>query len=38
MARWRIGAVAVDCPDHARLALFYSRLLETEVVHETDGL
>jgi predicted enzyme related to lactoylglutathione lyase len=38
MARWRIGAVSIDCPDHTQLAPFYCRLLQTEVVHETDML
>jgi catechol-2,3-dioxygenase len=36
MARWRIGSVAIDCPDHSELASFYSRLLQTEIAHETE--
>lgn len=37
MARWRIGAVAIDCDDHRRIGQFYSELLDTEIVHETDS-
>ena len=36
MARWRIGAVAIDCADHVQLASFYAQLLQTEVIHQTD--
>lgn len=36
MARWRIGAVVLDCEDHARLGSFYSELLGTEIVYQTD--
>ena len=38
MARWRIGAIALDCADHKQLGMFYSRLLDTEIVYETDTL
>lgn len=38
MARWRIGAIALDCADHKQLGEFYSRLLDTEIVYEMDGL
>jgi catechol-2,3-dioxygenase len=38
LARWRIGAVALDCDDHKQLGMFYSRLLDTDIVYETDGL
>jgi hypothetical protein len=30
--------VAIDCDDHRRLGAFYSELLDTEIVHETDSL
>jgi catechol-2,3-dioxygenase len=36
VARWRIGAVVLDCADHKQLGSFYSRLLDTKIVHETD--
>jgi catechol-2,3-dioxygenase len=36
VARWRIGAVAIDCADHVQLASFYSRLLQAPVIHQTD--
>lgn len=36
MARWRIGAIALDCADHRRLGAFYAELLETDIVHDTD--
>ncbi len=37
MPRWRIGAVTIDCDDHRRLGAFYSELLDTEIVHDTDS-
>jgi Glyoxalase-like domain len=37
LARWRIGSVAIDCDDHRRLGAFYSGLLDTEIVHDTDS-
>lgn len=36
MARWRIGAVALDCNDHKRLGSFYAQMLDTDIVYETD--
>jgi Glyoxalase-like domain len=38
LARWQIGAVSLDCADHKQLGMFYSRLLDTDIVFETDGL
>jgi hypothetical protein len=37
VARWRIGAIAIDCDDHRRLGAFYSELLDTDIIHETDS-
>lgn len=36
LARWQIGAISLDCADHKQLGIFYSRLLETDIVYETD--